>query len=202
MRNDLADPRASPGPCGHDQRLVLTALTGGAERDTLVVDSSRRAEARALKKSEHREAIRSTAGHADALVIYARILPAVPASVPRARHELNDALRRFGMAERRRHDVGLVVSEAVTNATLHAYDGRPPGPVYVEASLAGGRLTLTICDAGRGMRPRRRAGGDDLGVTLMRHLSDQLTITAHGALGGTHIAAIFSAPECSNTSTG
>lgn len=133
-------------------------------------------------------------------MIYARTLPAVPASIPRTRHELDDALRRCGMAARRRHDVGLVVSEAVTNATLHAYDDRRPGPIYVEASLAGGRVTLTICDAGRGLRPRCRGGGDNLGVTLMRHLSDQLTITAHGTLGGAHIAATFFAPECADAS--
>jgi serine/threonine-protein kinase RsbW len=147
------------------------------------------------------EASPSTAGHARALVIYARLLPAVPTSVSCIRHELDDALCRVGMLEPKRQDIAVVVSEAATNATLHAYRPERPGPIYARASLLRERLMLTVSDAGHGMRTRRDSPGLGVGLALMRRLSQQLIISVPGTLGGTQVMASFDASECSDAPT-
>lgn len=138
-----------------------------------------------------------TASHARELVIYVRLLPAVPASIACLRHELDDALRGIDMPQPRRQDIALVVTEAATNATLHAYDDARPGPIYTSAALTRVRLILTVCDAGHGLRPRPDSPGLGLGLTLMRRLCPQLIITTPGMLGGTQISATFDASGCS-----
>jgi anti-sigma regulatory factor (Ser/Thr protein kinase) len=105
------------------------------------------------------------------LAIYARLLPALPTSVARIRHELDDALRRVGMPEHKRQDIAVVVSEAATNATLHAYPPGRPGPIYTRATLLRERLMLTVSDAGHGMCARRDSPGLGVGLTVMRRLS-------------------------------
>jgi serine/threonine-protein kinase RsbW len=147
------------------------------------------------------DASRSSAGHARALVIYARLLPAVPASIGCVRRELDDALRRIGMPEPKCQDIALVVTEAVTNATLHAYENGPPGPIYTKASLLRDRLMLTVSDAGHGMPSRRDSPGLGLGLAIMRRLSQELIVSEPETLGGTQVMAIFDASECSNPPT-
>ena len=54
-----------------------------------------------------------------------------------------------------RDAVGVVVSEAVTNAVLHAYRDRDqPGRVHVSASLDDHGVQVAVDDDGLGMRPR------------------------------------------------
>ena len=53
--------------------------------------------------------------------------PAVVDSVPTARHAVMGYLREARTADPPLSDVGLVVSEAVTNAVHHAYVGDAPG---------------------------------------------------------------------------
>ena len=52
-------------------------------------------------------------------------------------------------------DIGLAVSEAATNAVLHAYLGDSrPGPLLLSARLMDDRVHVVIRDHGRGMTPR------------------------------------------------
>jgi anti-sigma regulatory factor (Ser/Thr protein kinase) len=143
----------------------------------------------------------ATAGHVRALVIYARLLPAIPASIPDLRHELDDALHRLTMAASARHDIALVLTEAATNAILHAYQGRRRGPIYAKASLTPERLTLTVSDAGHGMRSHPDSPGLGVGLALIRRLARQLNITVPGTLGGTDLVATFDASGCPDTPT-
>jgi len=54
-------------------------------------------------------------------------------------------------------DVKTAVSEAVTNAVIHGYDGKEvcgdgtPALVYIAAGIEGRQLTVTITDKGRGI---------------------------------------------------
>jgi Histidine kinase-like ATPase domain len=50
---------------------------------------------------------------------------AEPGSIPRARMALTRFAAEAGATEEQQEQVRLVVSEAVTNAVQHAYDGRP-----------------------------------------------------------------------------
>jgi stage II sporulation protein AB (anti-sigma F factor) len=53
-------------------------------------------------------------------------------------------------------DVKTAVSEAVTNAILHGYEGKS-GTVYLECRLKGNLLELSVWDLGCGIRDVRQA---------------------------------------------
>lgn len=117
------------------------------------------------------------------LLIYERLLPAIPQSVGRIRLELLDALARHRLAPARAHDIGLLVSEAATNAVVHAYRRAPPGPLYASAVLVGAALTVSVCDCGSGMRARPDSPGLGVGIALMIRLCDKLEVSSEPAQG-------------------
>jgi anti-sigma regulatory factor (Ser/Thr protein kinase) len=114
-------------------------------------------------------------------------LPAEPRSVPRARRAVLQALRGIAVD---RDAVGVVVSEAVTNAVLHAYRDRArPGSVHVSASLDDDGVQIAIDDDGLGLRSRTDSPGIGLGLPLIADLADRVEVTGHRP--GTRIAARF-----------
>jgi serine/threonine-protein kinase RsbW/stage II sporulation protein AB (anti-sigma F factor) len=83
-----------------------------------------------------------------------------------------------------------VVSEAVTNAVLHAYRDRDrPGRVHVSARLDDEGVQVAIDDDGLGMRPRVDSPGVGLGLPLIGDLADRVEVYSRGP--GTRIAARF-----------
>jgi anti-sigma regulatory factor (Ser/Thr protein kinase) len=117
-------------------------------------------------------------------------LPAEPRSASMARRAVLDALRGIAVD---RDAVGVVVSEAVTNAVLHAYRDRPlPGLVHVSACLDDRGVQVAVEDDGLGMRPRVDSPGVGLGLPLMGDLADCIEVTGRGpGVTGTRIAARF-----------
>ncbi|HEX6027171.1 MAG TPA: ATP-binding protein [Solirubrobacter sp.] len=114
-------------------------------------------------------------------------LPAEPRSVPRARRAVLSALRGVAVD---RDAVAVVVSEAVTNAVLHAYRDRPePGRIHVSASLNDEAVEIAVDDEGLGLRPRLDSPGVGLGLPLMSDLADRLDVRSHGR--GTRLSARF-----------
>src|SRR5689334_2848490 len=125
------------------------------------------------------------------VLVYERILPAVPPTVGRIRGELDLALACLDVAVGRREEIALVVTEAATNAVLHAYLDTTVGPLYVIASVSARSLFVTVCDWGRGMTPHRHSPGLGLGVALMRALADAVDITPNDSGRGTRVAVLF-----------
>jgi anti-sigma regulatory factor (Ser/Thr protein kinase) len=114
-------------------------------------------------------------------------LPAHPGSAREARQAVAGLLEH---AAAQRHGVMLAVSEAVTNAVLHAYrDGRPPGRVRVRAELAGDALAVEVADDGMGLTPRAESPGIGLGLPTIGAVADDLEIDADG--GGTVVRMRF-----------
>ena len=114
-------------------------------------------------------------------------LPAEPQSASRARCAVLHALNGIAVD---RDAVGVVVSEAVTNAVVHAYrDRERPGQVHVSASLDDDGVDITVADDGMGLRPRTDSPGVGLGMPLIADLADRVEIT--GAHPGTRVAAHF-----------
>jgi serine/threonine-protein kinase RsbW len=114
-------------------------------------------------------------------------LPAEPRSASRARRAVLDALRGIAVD---RDAVGVVVSEAVTNAVVHAYRDRPePGSVHVSACLDRDGVEVAVADAGMGLRARADSPGIGLGMPLIADLADRVEITP--AHPGTRVAAHF-----------
>ena len=82
-----------------------------------------------------------------------------------------------GATERQREDVALAVSEALSNAVLHAYAGSETrGMVAVDAWMSERSLNVVVSDEGGGMVLRPRGPGLGLGLALIARLTRRLVI--------------------------
>ena len=92
--------------------------------------------------------------------------------------------------------VALAVSEAVTNAIVHAYADAPePGDIEVIATRTGDDcLEIFVCDEGRGMLPRHDSPGVGLGLPLVATLAESFEVQARSG-GGTQVRMAFPADE-------
>jgi serine/threonine-protein kinase RsbW/stage II sporulation protein AB (anti-sigma F factor) len=90
--------------------------------------------------------------------------------------------------------VALAVSEAVTNAVVHAYvDAPEPGEIEVIAERVGEDcLEILVCDEGRGMLPRHDSPGVGLGLPLVATLAESFEVQARAG-GGTQVRMAFAA---------
>ena len=104
-------------------------------------------------------------------------LPAQPQSIARLRRAVAEFADSRGASACQCATVSLAVSEALTNAVLHAYlDHDQPGVVAVYAQLRERSLRVAVCDEGSGMRARTDSPGLGLGLALLARLTDQLEI--------------------------
>jgi serine/threonine-protein kinase RsbW/stage II sporulation protein AB (anti-sigma F factor) len=115
-------------------------------------------------------------------------LAAEPPSVAVARHAI------AGFAAANGADPGAVavaVSEAVTNAVLHAFADPDAGRIAVEARLNGVRgLVVVVSDDGHGITPNPDSPGLGFGLALAASLADEVAIERPPA-GGTRVRMRF-----------
>jgi anti-sigma regulatory factor (Ser/Thr protein kinase) len=116
--------------------------------------------------------------------------PAIADSVPRARKALASFAGSVGVTEEQLEGIRLVVSEAVSNAVLHAYDGEG-GEIQVTAAVVPGELWILIADDGFGLRAERSSNrGLGLGLGWMAQFSDGLTLVTRSS-GGLEVRLRF-----------
>lgn len=119
-----------------------------------------------------------------------RAMPAVPSTVTALRAEVAAFVMAAGIDEPLLTGVKLAVSEAVTNAVVHAYvNAEHPGEVRLLASLRDGHLHVTVSDDGCGMNPRLDSPGLGVGLPFIAHTADTLDIDDSG--GGTQLRMSF-----------
>ncbi len=111
-----------------------------------------------------------------------RSYPALPGSVPAARRELGELAIAAGATPDKLDAVRLAVSEAVTNAVLHAYPDRP-GAVHVTAAVASSELWVLVADDGCGLEARASRPGLGLGLALIAQASDDFTVVPRSSRG-------------------
>jgi stage II sporulation protein AB (anti-sigma F factor) len=116
--------------------------------------------------------------------------PAVPESVPLVRRALTAVAAAAGAAGERLEEIRLAVSEAVTNAVVHAYRGEKMGQIHVTAAVTAGELWILIGDEGRGMHAGNDSRGLGIGLSLISGLSDDFAIVSR-ASGGTEVQMRF-----------
>jgi anti-sigma regulatory factor (Ser/Thr protein kinase) len=102
-------------------------------------------------------------------------LPARPENVAVVRHAFGGLGDALDVPDHALADVKLAVTEACTNVVIHAYPG-DEGPMAVSATVQQGRLTVVVCDEGRGIVPRPDSPGLGLGLPLIATLAESLEL--------------------------
>jgi serine/threonine-protein kinase RsbW/stage II sporulation protein AB (anti-sigma F factor) len=115
---------------------------------------------------------------------------AVAPSVPIARHTVLRHLSASQTPDPPLNDIGVAVSEAVTNVVHHAYRHRSPGAVRVRVEFQGPQIEVMVEDDGSGMRPRPDTPGLGLGLPLIATMAQRFDIQASRS-GGTRVCMWF-----------
>jgi anti-sigma regulatory factor (Ser/Thr protein kinase) len=120
---------------------------------------------------------------------YSEEFSAIAESVPRARTAVASFALAAGAIGQQLDAIRLAVSEAITNAVLHAY--RAPGGMFqVSASYLPGELWVLIGDDGEGMRPGGQGRGLGLGLAVIAQLAEEFQIIKRSS-GGTQLQMRF-----------
>jgi anti-sigma regulatory factor (Ser/Thr protein kinase) len=123
---------------------------------------------------------------------WARSWPAVAASVAEIRAAVVAFAVAAGAADTAIEAVKLAVSEAATNAVLHAYvEQAGPGDVHVTTDHGPGAMCVHVRDDGRGMTPRSDSPGSGFGLMLIAQYADHHEVLPAPA-GGTSLRMRFS----------
>lgn len=91
-------------------------------------------------------------------------------------------------------DIKTAVSEAVTNAVIHAYENNDACEVEIECEMIEGVLHMSISDKGKGikdikkaMQPMYSEGGDGersgMGFTVMSVFTDSIDVVSNPGQG-------------------
>lgn len=126
--------------------------------------------------------------------------PAVASSIGPARWAVAQFAIRLGIGGEPLDAIRLAVSEAVTNAVLHAYpDGT--GAFHLTVTVAGDELWVLVADDGCGHKTRSRQPGLGWGLAIIARQSPQYVITERGT-GGTEVRMQFPLPPGSKPADG
>jgi anti-sigma regulatory factor (Ser/Thr protein kinase) len=117
-------------------------------------------------------------------------MPARASAVGRLRHRAADFAAAAAAPQEVVERVAFAVSEAVTNAVLHAYDTEE-GEVRVECRADAERIIVEVSDDGVGIAPRRDSPGIGHGLTIIGALAQTLDIATGPAGGGTTVSMGF-----------
>ena len=104
-------------------------------------------------------------------------LSAESESVAKARHAAAEFARTHGADP---DDIALAISEAVSNAVLHAFRGVDTGRIDVRGFPDGDSLVLSVSDDGVGVTPNPDSPGLGLGLALIGSLSEGVELRKEG----------------------
>jgi serine/threonine-protein kinase RsbW len=124
-------------------------------------------------------------------VSYEATFPSTPPGVGAMRREVAAFAAAAGMDAEGVASVRLAVSEAATNAVVHAYRERD-GELQVRAFVRGDELVIIVCDRGAGLAPRPDSPGLGLGMPLMATVTKRFRVISDGP--GTEIHMTFALP--------
>lgn len=118
-----------------------------------------------------------------------QVYEATPSAVGQARAALADFAALAGARRETIDAIRLASSEAITNAVIHAYRGRP-GTVTVTAAIAGDELWLLVTDEGVGHQAPAVRPGLGWGLALIADAVDAFEIAERSG-GGTEVRMRF-----------
>ena len=118
--------------------------------------------------------------------------PALADNVPQLRQAVVDFACVNGVGESVVVDLRLAISEALTNAVVHAYHRyAQPGCVRVSASIERDWIELRVADDGSGFAPRNDSPGLGLGIPLISRLADEVELRRPPDVDGTEVRMRF-----------
>ena len=119
-------------------------------------------------------------------------IPGTPLGVRMLRHEMAGLAEDCGMDSEGVDDVRLAVTEAATNAVIHAYD-KAAGELRVTAAVRDGELLIVIGDTGPGLVERHDSPGLGVGLSVIATVAERLKIVSDP--GGTEVHMAFPCPN-------
>ena len=117
--------------------------------------------------------------------------PSTPPGVGAMRREVAAFAQQAGMDDDGVGSVRLAVSEAATNAVVHAYR-QTEGHLRVHAHVEGTELIVVVVDTGSGLAPRADSPGLGLGMPLMASVTTRFSVVSQGT--GTEVHMAFALP--------
>jgi serine/threonine-protein kinase RsbW len=118
-------------------------------------------------------------------------LPAVPSSVGQLRRHAAAFAASMGATAEMSYAVTVAVSETATNAVMHAYAGREPGPVSLRCHADGERLVVEVSDEGAGIAARSDSPGIGHGLAVVGAVARSLEIEPRTDGPGTIVRMSF-----------
>jgi anti-sigma regulatory factor (Ser/Thr protein kinase) len=122
-------------------------------------------------------------------------LPANAESVAAARRLVREVALHNDAGQRLLDAIMLCVSEAVTNAVVHAYRDGSVGDLELETRRPNGFLCVYVRDGGVGMRRRHDSPGAGYGLPIITQLASEVTIRSRRDQAGTEVMMRFDLPE-------
>jgi serine/threonine-protein kinase RsbW/stage II sporulation protein AB (anti-sigma F factor) len=117
--------------------------------------------------------------------------PAVPLGVSAIRRAVAEVAQACGLDAAAVANVRLAVSEAATNAVLHAYRDRT-GSIRMTAEVVGSELRVVVADDGPGVLPRRDSPGVGLGLRIIARVTERVEVVSRSS--GAEIHLFFACP--------
>jgi serine/threonine-protein kinase RsbW len=108
------------------------------------------------------------------------------------RRAVVDFASGHGASDRQREDIALAVSEALSNAVMHAYVGHAsPGIMRVKACMHERWLEVVVSDQGVGMLPRADSPGLGIGLALIGRITERLELESRESIPGLRVRMTF-----------
>ena len=101
--------------------------------------------------------------------------PSTPPGVGALRSDVAAFAKRCGMDDDGISSLKLAVSEAATNAVVHAYRASE-GHLQVRAEVVDADLVVVVTDTGSGLAPRDDSPGLGLGMPLMASVTKRFRV--------------------------
>ncbi len=119
--------------------------------------------------------------------------PARPQAVPELRTAVVACAGEQPIDALRLADLKVAVSEAVSNAVLHAFREGEPGTVTVTVDVEPDRreLRVVVSDDGLGLTPRPDSPGLGLGLPLISQLAERVDVRTPSGGRGTELCMTF-----------